>query len=115
MIMVNIPQIYLGIYDKYCSTSFKQRLPFEFHRKITFNIVIIIFPLDALVAWQRGLGADLPSRWFRFDSLLSCFSLLYKFASFRFVLFCFVLFLFLIILYFPQGWFPFISFATVLR
>ena len=83
----------------------------NFTEKITFNIVIIIFPLNALVTWQRGLGANLPSRWFRFDSLLSCFfTLLYKFASFRFVFF-----LFLIILYFPQGWFLFISLATFLR
>ena len=79
----------------------------NFTEKITFNIVIIIFPVNALVTWQRGLGANLPSRWFRFDSLLSCF-LLCCINLLRFVLF-------LIILYFPQGWFLFISFATFLR
>ena len=83
----------------------------NFTEKITFNIVIIIFPLNALVTWQRGLGANLPSRWFRFDSLLSCF-LLCCINLLRFVLF---FFLFLIILYFPQGWFLFISLATFLR
>ena len=85
MIMVNIPQIYLWIYDKYSSTSFKQCLP--------------IFPLNALVAWQRGLGANLPSRWF---------SLLYKFASFRFVSFRFVLFFFVFnhTVFSPRAGFP---------
>ena len=83
----------------------------NFTEKITFNIVILIFPLNALVTWQRGRGANLPSRWFRFDSLLSCF-LLCCINLLRFVLF---FFLFLIILYFPQGWFLFTSLATFLR
>ena len=60
----------------------------NFTEKITFNIVIIIFPLNALVTWQRGLGANLQSRWFRFDSLLSCF-LLCCINLLRFVLFLF--------------------------
>ena len=63
----------------------------NFTEKITFNIVIIIFPLNALVTWQRGLGANLPSRWFRFDSLLSCF-LLCCINLPRFVLFFFFVF-----------------------
>ena len=54
--MVNIPKIYLWIHDKYSSTSFKKRLPAEYHGNNTLNI--IIFPLNVLLGsvaqWSRS-------------------------------------------------------------
>ena len=47
------------IFLQYIATSFKQRLPPEFHGNNILNI--IIFPLTlSLAAWHFGLGADLP-------------------------------------------------------
>ena len=57
--MVNIPTIHLWIYDKYSSTSFKKRLPAEYHGNNTLNI--IIFPLNVLLGFVAQWSRSQPS------------------------------------------------------
>ena len=57
--MVNIPTIHLWIYDKYSSTSFKKRLPAEYHGNNTLNI--IIFPLNVLLGFVAQWSRSRPS------------------------------------------------------
>ena len=105
IIIINFSQMYLWIHYKYSSTSFKQRLPEEFHGNSTLSI--ITFPPLSVnvigfgsVAHASGRGADLPCRWSRFDSRLSCF-----FLCCILLFFVLLLFLFLIILS-PLDCFP---------